>query len=121
MCPFVSPPVHATRYRNRTSGGALTWKRRHETPLAGRSVLVVDDILDEGYTLQDIVAQCRQDGARRVVSAVLSEKIHDRGCGFHADVVGLKLPDRYVFGYGMDFKGFLRNAPGIFAVAEEGA
>jgi hypoxanthine phosphoribosyltransferase len=110
--------VHATRYRETTSGGELSWKRRHEVPLAGRTVLVIDDILDEGYTLQAIVEHCRREGAARVWSAVLVEKRHDRGIGFIADFVGLTVEDRYVFGYGMDYKGYLRNAPGIYAVAD---
>ncbi len=110
--------LHATRYRERTSGGSLDWKRHHETPLAGRDVLVIDDILDEGYTLEAIVAHCRLEGARRVWTAVLAEKLHERGVGFAADFVGVTVPDRYVFGYGMDYKGYLRNAPGIYAVAE---
>ena len=110
--------LHATRYREQTRGGALDWKRHHDTPLAGRDVLVIDDILDEGYTLAAIAAQCRAEGARRVWTAVLVEKLHERGVDFAADFVGLTVPDRYVFGYGMDYKGYLRNAPGIYAVAE---
>ena len=117
--PLLLDYVHATRYRGETSGGGIAWLKRQETPLGGRSVLVIDDILDEGYTLEAIVAHCHDAGATRVVSAVLTEKIHKRGCGFRADVVGLTVPDRYVFGYGMDYKGFLRNAAGIFAVAGE--
>jgi hypoxanthine phosphoribosyltransferase len=89
----------------------------YKASLADRCVLVVDDILDEGYTLDAIVRHCVEAGARHIVTAVLVEKCHDRGCGFRADVVGLTVPDRYVFGYGMDYKGWLRNAPGIFAVA----
>ena len=110
--------LHATRYRERTRGGALDWKRRHELPVAGRDVLVIDDILDEGYTLSAIADCCQGEGARRVWSAVLVEKLHDRGVGFRADFVGLTVPDRYVFGYGMDYKGYLRNAAGIYAVSE---
>jgi hypoxanthine phosphoribosyltransferase len=110
--------LHATRYREQTQGGALDWKRRHETPIAGRDVLVIDDILDEGYTLAAIAAHCAAEGAVRVWTAVLVEKRHDRGVGFRADFVGITVPDRYVFGYGMDYKGYLRNAAGIYAVAD---
>jgi hypoxanthine phosphoribosyltransferase len=84
-------------------------------------VLVIDDILDEGYTLEAIVQHCRLEGARRVWTAVLAEKLHERGVDFAADFVGVTVPDRYVFGYGMDYKGYLRNAPGIYAVAERHA
>jgi hypoxanthine phosphoribosyltransferase len=113
--------LHATRYRERTSGGLLDWKRRPDTGLAGRNVLVIDDILDEGLTLAAIVEACRREGAQRVWSAVLVEKRRARSVDFTADFVGLTVPDRYVFGYGMDYKGYLRNAPGIFAVADRHA
>jgi hypoxanthine phosphoribosyltransferase len=84
----------------------------------GRQVLVVDDILDEGVTLAAIMDFLRGQGAARVRSAVLVEKLHERKSGLrHADFVGLQVEDRYVFGYGMDYKGYLRNAPGIYAVS----
>jgi len=126
LLPMIEAPllidyIHATRYRGATSGGELAWLKRPDVQLEGRTVLVVDDILDEGYTLEAIVGHCRNEGAARVLSAVLTEKRHDRGCGYQADVVGLTLPDRYVFGYGMDYKGYLRNVPGIYAVSEEDA
>jgi hypoxanthine phosphoribosyltransferase len=79
---------------------------------------VIDDILDEGLTLAAIVEHCRQEGAHRVWSAVLVEKQRQRAIEFQADFVGLTVPDRYVFGYGMDYKGYLRNARGIYAVAD---
>jgi hypoxanthine phosphoribosyltransferase len=110
--------LHATRYRERTSGTDLQWKKHHEVDLAGRTVLVVDDILDEGYTLQAILKHCRDEGAAEVRSAVLAHKLHDRGVDLLADYVALTVPDRYVFGYGMDYKGYWRNAPGIFAEGE---
>lgn len=119
--PLCIDYLHATRYRERTSGGALDWKRHHEVSLAGRDALVIDDILDEGLTLAAIVEHCRQEGARRVWSAVLAEKQRARAVDFTADFVGLTVPDRYVFGYGMDYKGYLRNARGIYAVADEHA
>lgn len=115
--PLLLDYVHATRYRGETSGGDIAWERQNKVPLAGRCALVIDDILDEGNTLDAIVRRCREGGATQVVTAVLAEKRHDRGCGFRADVVGLSVPDRYVFGAGMDYKEWLRNAPGIFAVA----
>lgn len=114
--PLQIDYVHATRYRGATSGGEIAWLARPRTPLQGRVVLVVDDILDEGTTLQAILDDCRGQGADTVYSAVLVEKEHDRKNGLQADFVGLKVPDRYVFGYGMDYKDYLRNAPGIFAV-----
>ncbi len=115
--PLRSDYVHATRYRNGTSGGSLHWLRPPEELLDGKDVLVLDDILDEGVTLAAIVEGCRNQGARSVLSAVLVEKLHGRTNGFKADFVGLQAEDRYLFGYGMDYKGYLRNAAGIYAVA----
>ncbi len=111
--------IHATRYRERTFGTDLHWKKEPEEPLQGRTVLVVDDILDEGHTLQAIVRWCRDAGASEVLSAVLVAKKHDRGCGMCADFVGLEAPDRYLFGCGMDYRGWGRNLPGIHAIREE--
>jgi hypoxanthine phosphoribosyltransferase len=111
--------VHATRYRGQTSGGSLHWIQRPTQPLAGRVVLLVDDILDQGVTLAEIARDCRERGAREVLSAVLVEKRHERKSGFRADFVGLEVEDRYVFGYGMDYRGYLRNADGIYAVADD--
>lgn len=110
--------LHATRYRERTRGTDLQWKKHHEVDLSGRTVLVVDDILDEGYTLEAILRHCRDEGAAEVRSAVLAHKLHGRGVELQANYVALTVPDRYVFGYGMDFKGYWRNAPGIFAAGE---
>ncbi len=114
--PLRQDYVHATRYRGDTTGADLEWIGQPSTSLQGQTVLVVDDILDEGITLSAIVGACRQAGARAVYSAVLVEKLHDRGVGFKADFVGLTVEDRYVFGYGMDYKGYLRNVPAIMAV-----
>ncbi len=114
--PLELDYVHATRYGDRTRGGELEWMVHPSYPLEGRTVLVVDDILDEGLTLAAILETCRESGAREVLSAVLVEKLHDRKNGLEADFVGLQVPDRYVFGYGMDYKGYLRNAPGIYAI-----
>ena len=109
--------VHATRYQRTTRGGALQWRVVQELALRDRQVLVIDDILDEGFTLSAVVKHCTDAGAREVLSAVLVDKVHDRRiAGCEADFVGLEIPDRYVFGFGMDYKGYLRNAPGIFAI-----
>ncbi|WP_456404319.1 hypoxanthine-guanine phosphoribosyltransferase [Thiolapillus sp.] len=111
--------LHATRYRERTFGADLQWKRAPEYSLAGETVVVVDDILDEGYTLQAIVDYCKKEGAKEVLSVVLVKKVHHRCNGMQADIVGLEAPDKYLFGYGMDYKGYWRNAPGIFFVNGE--
>ena len=110
--------VHATRYRGATTGGSeLHWMKQPAATLNGRSVIVVDDILDEGKTLKAIRDFCLDRGARRVLIAVLCEKRHGRCIeGVCADLVGVEVPDRYVFGYGMDYYEQGRNLPGIYAI-----
>jgi hypoxanthine phosphoribosyltransferase len=111
--------VHVGRYRGATRGGRLLWHRHPELSLHGRTVLVIDDILDEGYTLDAILGYCHEAGAQRVRSAVLVEKRHGRPrADVLADYVGLSVPDRYVFGYGMDYRSHLRNLTGIYALKE---
>ena len=109
--------VHASRYRGATSGGELDWRYRPSDAVRGEHVLVVDDILDEGITLDAVVRACEADGAASVHSAVLVAKCrpHRR----EADFVGVEVADRYLFGYGLDYKGYFRNAAGIYAVADE--
>lgn len=111
--------IHATRYRGTTSGGRLEWPYRPSTVIRGEHVLVVDDILDAGLTLEAVVAACREDGAASVHSAVLVEKIRKRLSDCKADFVGVRVPDRYLYGCGLDYKGYFRNADGIYAVAAQ--
>ena len=109
--------LHATRYRSGTSGGELAWKHRPATPLRGRRVLLVDDIVDEGHTLAAVRAWCIGEGARDVRIATLAVKQHGRCVpGLCADYAGVEVPDRYVFGYGMDYHEQGRNLPAIYAI-----
>lgn len=110
--------LHATRYREETEGNELHWRVEPAHSLRGKDVLIVDDILDEGYTLDAVIRACERKGPASLRVAVLAQKEHDRGVRPKLDYVGLMVPDRYVFGYGMDYKGYWRNAPGIFAVAD---
>lgn len=116
--PLEIDYVHATRYGDETVGHNLTWIAKPRTSLKGRCVLVVDDILDEGNTLLEIIQYCQNQGASEVLTAVLVDKKHNRKADqqFKADFTGLEVEDRFIFGYGMDYKGYWRNAPGIFAV-----
>lgn len=108
---------HATRYRNKTSGSELHWKVKPQNSLANRQVLIIDDIFDEGYTLSSIVAFCQSENAQQVCSAVLVEKNHPRTkADVHCDFIGMQVEDRYVFGFGMDYKGYHRNLNAIYAV-----
>jgi hypoxanthine phosphoribosyltransferase len=111
--------LHATRYRGATTGGELTWKHRPATPLRGRRVLLVADHLDDGHTLAAVRDWCLAEGAAEVRIAALAVKRHDRCVeGICADYAGLDVPDRYVFGYGMDFQEHGRNLPAIYALKE---
>lgn len=116
--PLQTGYLHATRYGEATSGGALCWKVRPTHELRGRTVLIVDDILDVGATLNAIVQDCRGQGATEVLTAVLVNKLHNRKAhpDLRADFVGLELADRFLFGCGMDYQGYWRNADGIYAV-----
>jgi len=116
--PLQLDYIHATRYAGQTQGGELRWIAKPRASLRGRVVVVVDDILDEGITLAAIVQNCKDEGASEVYSAALVNKRHERKNDFRTDFVGLEVDDRYVFGFGMDYKGYLRNADGIFAVKE---
>ena len=116
--PLQIDYIHATRYRGDTRGGALNWIVEPTSPLKDRVVLIIDDILDEGVTLDGILAYCRAQGAREVYCAVLVNKIHGRKALQSVDFIGVEVEDRYVFGCGMDYKGYLRNIPGIYAVNE---
>lgn len=106
--PLEVDYLHATRYRGKTRGGELFWRVSPEIPMADRHVVIVDDILDEGATLAAILAYCREAGARSVSTAVLVDKTHDRKAvpGLKADYCSLEVEDRYVFGFGMDYKGY---------------
>lgn len=116
--PVQAEYLHATRYRQETTGGILEWKLQPEADMNDRTVLIIDDILDEGTTLCAIADYCRAHGASNVLTAVLVDKQHDRKArpGLKADFTGLEVEDRFLFGYGMDYKGYWRNAPGIYAV-----
>jgi hypoxanthine phosphoribosyltransferase len=110
--------IRVSRYRDQTSGGKLNWLLAPQAVLRGRSVLVLDDILDEGMTLLAIREHVMHHGARAFHSAVLVDKQLVRSKPLRADFVGLRVPDRYVFGCGMDVKGYWRNLPAIYALRE---
>ncbi len=116
--PLTFDSLNATRYNNSTSGNQITWLQKPNTSPADRTVLIVDDILDEGVTLRCIHDFCLEQGATSVYTAVLLDKQLDHPKPIKADFVGLEVENRYLFGYGMDYKGYLRNAAGIYACKE---
>ncbi len=110
--------LHVTRYGDALRGGEIEWKVKPRVPVAGRTVLVLDDILDEGITLAAIRDGLLADGAAQVMCAVFADKNIGRPKPLTADFVGVRLPDRYVFGFGMDVRGAWRNLPEIYALAQ---
>lgn len=118
--PLEMDFLHVSRYGKDTFGSELKWHATPSVQLRNRCVLIVDDILDEGVTLREVVAYCKAQGVSEVFSAVLLKKNNLRALtDISADFVGMEVEDRYVFGSGLDFKGYLRNLPGIYAVPEE--
>ena len=108
--------VHVSRYGDARHGGQMHWKVEPRENVRGRVVLVLDDILDEGHTLAALRQRVLELGASRFYSAVFADKRHGRAKPIHADFTGVELPDRFVFGYGMDIEGAWRNLPAIYAV-----
>ena len=118
--PMVLDYVHVDRYRNKTQGSSIHWHKEPDASLKNRVVIIVDDILDEGYTLQELIAYCEAKGAKRVLSAVLlKKKLSNNPTNITPDFIGLEVTDRYVFGWGMDYKGYLRNLSSIYAIADD--
>jgi hypoxanthine phosphoribosyltransferase len=123
LLPYLSFPLdfdylHATRYGPNTQGGKLSWRSAPWTPVKGRSILVVDDILDEGVTLAAVRDRLLQLGAKEVLTAVFVDKQKDHPKPIKADFVALSVPNRFVFGFGMDVDGAWRNLPAVYAMKE---
>jgi len=111
--------VHVSRYGNSQQGGEMHWKVAPHENVRGRVVLVVDDILDEGETLNAVKQRVMALGATSFYSAIFADKLNGKTKPIKADFVGVEVPDRFVFGYGMDIHGAWRNLPAIFATKEK--
>jgi hypoxanthine phosphoribosyltransferase len=116
--PLSFDYLHVSRYDNEIQGGEINWKIAPPAAVQNRVVLVLDDILDEGITLAAIRERIMQQGAAAFYSAVLAEKDTGRPKPIKADFVGLTLPNRYAFGFGMDVYGVWRNLPAIYALKD---
>jgi hypoxanthine phosphoribosyltransferase len=116
--PLEFGAIEVSRYRNTTAGGGIEWRLAPRDDIAGRTVLVIDDILDEGITLAAVRERLLALGAGRVLSAVFADKALGRAKPITADFVGVSVPDRYVFGFGMDAYGLWRNLPAIYALRD---
>ena len=110
--------VDASRYGESTRGGALGWRVPVPATVSARTVLILDDVLDEGLTLAAVKSAVLAAGAARALVGVFAEKRLARPKPVSADFCGVTLPDRYVFGYGMDVQGLWRNLPAVYALRE---
>ncbi len=111
--------VHVSRYNDAQQGGQIKWKVAPHDNVRGRVVLLLDDILDEGHTMEAIRQRVMELGAHKFYCAVFADKQHGRAKPIQADFIGMELPDRFVFGYGMDIQGAWRNLPAIYATKEK--
>jgi hypoxanthine phosphoribosyltransferase len=116
--PLEFGAIEVTRYNNDIQGREITWRLAPRDNVRGRTVLVIDDILDEGITLAAIRKKLLEMGAIKVYSAVFADKAIGREKPVRADFVGVTVPNRYVFGFGMDAYGLWRNLPAIYALKD---
>ena len=108
--------LQVQRYRNQTYGGELQWRLEPVNDLSNRHVLIVDDILDEGLTLKAVIEYCKSKNPVSVEVAILSHKQRQVAQDLDIKYCGLELPNRYVFGCGMDYQGYFRNLNSIYAI-----
>jgi hypoxanthine phosphoribosyltransferase len=117
--PLELDYVHVSRYHGATEGGNLHWHAHPQCDLAGRTVLLVDDVLDHGVTLAALREWAADAGASAVYSAVLADKQIAASRPTEADYAALACPDRFLIGWGMDFQGYWRNLDGIYALSNQ--
>jgi hypoxanthine phosphoribosyltransferase len=110
--------VHASRYGDEIDGRHVHWKVEPGDAVRTRHVLVVDDILDAGDTLATIKAKVLERGAASCKVAVLTDKIKPDRKPITPDFLGMRIPDRFVFGCGLDAYGLWRNLPAIYALKQ---
>lgn len=110
--------IHASRYGDKTVGGELRWQAKPHSDLQGRHVLLIEDIFDEGLTLSALRDYCLQAGAASVRCVCLFNKQRSDKVGSMPEYIGLDVPNRYVFGFGMDVEGDWRNLPAVYALRE---
>ncbi|MBR1375854.1 MAG: hypoxanthine-guanine phosphoribosyltransferase [Cardiobacteriaceae bacterium] len=112
--------LHASRYRNNVGGAQLNWKVRPTSDVTNEHILLIDDIFDEGITLKTIYEELEKLNPKTLKTCTLINKIHGHKVkNFTVDFVGTEVPDRYIYGCGMDYHGYLRHLPGIYAMKEE--
>lgn len=110
--------IHASRYGDKTIGGELVWRAEPTIPLDNRHVVLIEDIYDEGITIAALRDYCHRAGALSVHCVSLLNKNRSEKVAPLPEYIGLTVPDRYVFGFGMDMEGYWRNLPAIYAMKE---
>ena len=108
--------VRVNRYNNSTPG-EVKFERDVTIDLSDRTVVLIDDILDEGVTLEFLVDRYRQK-ARSVHTCVLVDKNINASRSIHADHAAVECPNLFLVGRGMDFNGRYRQLPAIYALQE---
>lgn len=114
--PLEFDYIHVSRYGDEDKGGEVVWKVVPRSNVAGRTVIVLDDILDEGETLAHVKQRLLDMGAKEVILAVFADKAIGKVKPVKADIVGITIPNRFVVGFGMDAYGYWRNLPGLWAI-----
>lgn len=117
--PLEFDYIHVTRYGDDDQGGQVVWKVIPRQSVQGKTIIVVDDILDEGETLAQVKQRLLDMGAAEVILVVFADKDIGRAKPVTADIVGLTIPNRFVVGYGMDVYGYWRNLPGLWAISAD--
>ena len=117
--PLEFDYIHVSRYGDDDKGGEVVWKVIPRSNVAGRTVIVLDDILDEGETLAHVKQRLLDMGASEVILAVFADKAIGKKKPVQAAIVGLVIPNRFVVGFGMDAYGYWRNLPGLWAIKPE--
>jgi len=112
--------IHVTRYHQNIGIQNCDWLYKpHISVIKNKDILVLDDILDEGITLLNINNELKSMGARSIMTAVLFNKIINKKKSTLADFGGLEVPNNYVYGFGLDFKGVGRNLPNLYSFNEK--
>jgi len=119
--PLEFDYIHVSRYGDEDKGGQVVWKVIPRSNVAGRTVIVLDDILDEGETLAHVKERLLDMGAAEVILAVFADKAIGKAKPVKPDLVGITIPNRFVVGFGMDAYGYWRNLPGLWAIKTEDA
>jgi hypoxanthine phosphoribosyltransferase len=117
--PLEFDYIHVSRYGDDDRGGEVVWKVIPRQNVAGRTIVVVDDILDEGETLAHVKQRLLDMGAAEVIIVVFADKDLGRAKPVQADIIGLSIPNEFVVGFGMDVYGYWRNLPGLWSIRAE--